>query len=198
MTKAYIFDIGGVLIGLNMEACIRAFRENLGFDRITELLDPYHQKGIYGDLEAGLLSADGFRTQILAGSRPGCRPEDVDRSMAALLTGMDPRTVRAVKALKGQYPLYLLSNNNPISMVRCHEVLAENGLGDAFAEEFISSDMKMLKPSPQFYSEVVRRIGLPASEIVFIDDNQANVEGAAAVGLDARLYKSGTDIGLVL
>ena len=198
MTSAYVFDIGGVLIGLDLKACIKAFQERLGFARITELLDPYHQKGIYGELEAGTLSAEDFRAKILSESRPGARPEEVDACMAALLTGMDPRTVAAVKALVGRYPLYLLSNNNPISMVRCREILSENGLGEAFRAEFISSEMKLMKPSAAFYREVIRRIGLPAQEIVFIDDNRANVEGALAVGMDARFYEAGTDIGLVL
>ena len=56
MPKAIVFDIGGVLIGLNMSRCIEAFRSTLGFERITELVDPYHQKGIYGELEGGRLS----------------------------------------------------------------------------------------------------------------------------------------------
>ena len=39
----------------------------------------------------------------------------------------------------------------------------------------------------------MRRIGLPAGEILFIDDNRENVEGARAVGLQARLFVPGTD-----
>lgn len=198
MVKAVVFDIGGVLIGLDLDRCIRAFRENLGYERITELLDPCHQKGIYGELEAGTLSADAFRSAVLSESRPGSRPEDVDRSMAALLTGMDPATVATVLSLQGRYPLYLLSNNNPISMVECRRILRENGLGDAFKAEFISADMKLMKPSRAFYEEVVRRLGVPAGEIVFVDDSPANVEGARAVGIDARLYKPGTPLAPVL
>ena len=49
MVKAIVFDIGGVLIDLDPGRCIRAFREILGYERITEILDPCHQKGIYGD-----------------------------------------------------------------------------------------------------------------------------------------------------
>lgn len=198
MTRAYVFDIGGVLIDLDMEACIRSFKEVLGYDRITELLDPYHQKGIYGDLEAGRLSADAFRAQVLAESRPGSRPEDVDRCMYALLKGMDPRTVAAVQSLRGRYPLYLLSNNNPISLPHCRAIFARNGLETAFDGAFISAEMKMLKPSEAFYREVVRRIGLPAGDIVFFDDNEANVAGARAVGIDARYFRPGTDIAEIL
>ena len=118
--------------------------------------------------------------------------------MAALLTGMDPATVATVLSLQGRYPLYLLSNNNPISMVECRRILRENGLGDAFKAEFISADMKLMKPSRAFYEEVVRRLGVPAGEIVFVDDSPANVEGARAVGIDARLYKPGTPLAPVL
>ena len=144
MIKAVVFDIGGVLVNLDLDGCIQAFRENVGFERITELLDPYHQKGVYGDMEAGLVSADAFRTEVLRGSRPGSRPEDVDRSMYALLAGMEADTVETVKELAGRYPLYLLSNNNPISMRHCLRILKENGLDpdETFKGQFISSDLK--------------------------------------------------------
>ena len=182
MPKAIVFDIGGVLIGLNMDRCIAAFRDRLGFQRITQLLDPYHQKGIYGELEGGRLSEQHFKDLVLAESRPGTRPEEVDAAMGALLDNvMDPRTIQAVTALKGRYPLYLLSNNNPISMRHCHRILRDNGLDPAetFKAEFISSDLRMMKPAPEFYKYAVQKI-------------------ARAVGMEARLYIPGTDLGLLL
>ena len=201
MPKAVIFDIGGVLIGLDMDRCIRAFREDVGFTRINQLLDPYHQKGIIGDLEGGKLSENHFKELVLAESRPGATPEDIDIAMGKLLKDkMDPRTVAAVKSLVGKYPLYLLSNNNPISMRNCLRVFRQNGLDPdkTFAAQFISSEMKMLKPSKEFYLTVILKLGLAPQDIVFIDDNMANVEGARAVGIDARVYVPGTDIGLLL
>ena len=138
---------------------------------------------------------------MIAECRPGTKPEEVDFAVGELLVKkMDPRTVKAVNELKGRYPLYLLSNNNPISMRHCLRVLRDNGLEpeSTFRGQFISSELKMLKPSPEFYNHVVRKIGLPAGEILFIDDNMANVEGARAVGIDARLYTPGTDLGLLL
>ena len=200
MIKAIVFDIGGVLINLDMDGCIRAFRENLGFDRITELLDPYHQKGVYGDMEAGKVSADAFRAEVLQGSRPGSKPEDVDRSMYALLAGMEADTVETVKALSARYPLYLLSNNNPISMGHILRMFRDYGIDPdtTFREQFISCEMKLLKPSAQIYREAVARVGLPAQEILFIDDNDANVEAARKVGLQARVYVAGTKLSVLL
>ena len=201
MPGAIVFDIGGVLIGLDMGRCIDAFRYGLGFERITELLDPCHQKGIYGELEGGRLSEQHFKELVIAESRPGTTPEDVDYAVGQLLVQkMDPRTVQTVLRLSREYPLYLLSNNNPISIRHCMRVLRENGINPdtTFKGQFISSELKLMKPSPEFYSLVIEKIGLPAREILFIDDNKANVDGARAVGMDARLYNPGTDIGLLL
>lgn len=200
MIQAIVFDIGGVLIDLDMEGCIRAFRENLGFERITELLDPFHQKGVYGDMEEGVVSADEFRRQVLADSRPGSVPEDVDRSMYALLASVDQDAVAVLKDLRERYPLYLLSNNNPIAMEHILDMFREQGIDPetTFRDQFISCDMKLLKPSPEIYQEAVRRIGLPAGDILFIDDNFDNVEAARKEGLMARHLQGGVRLSTLL
>lgn len=199
MIKAIVFDIGGVLIGLDLGRCIQAFQDILGYYRITELLDPYHQKGIYGEMEAGRLTATEFRTLVLSESKPGSKPSDVDRCMGALLTGMTQDTVDTVKELATRYPLYLLSNNNPIAMPIITGMFRENGIGpENFKGQFISSEMRLLKPSREIYEATVKGIGLPAEEILFIDDNDVNVEAARAAGLQARLYVHGTRLSTLL
>ncbi|MBR4775543.1 MAG: HAD family phosphatase [Bacteroidales bacterium] len=200
MAKAIVFDIGGVLVGLDMERCIRAFRQRLGFERITELLDPFHQKGIYGEMEAGEVSADDFRAYILAESRPGCRPEDVDLAMKELLAEMPEDTVRTVRDLSARYPLYLLSNNNAISMGHIYALFREKGIepGTTFRDQFISYQMRMLKPSRAIYDEAARRIGLSPEEILFIDDSPTNVRAAQEAGWQARLYVPGTELSALL
>ena len=197
MVKAIVFDLGGVLIDLDGERCVRAFREILGYERITELLDLSHQKGIYGEMEAGRVTADEFRAEILRESRPGCVPADVDRAMAGLLTGMDPAKVPLLERLARDYAIYGLTNNNEISVKRMHEIYEENGLDwqHVFRKEFISCRMKLMKPSREIFDAAAAEIGLPPEEILFIDDSQRNVDGAVAAGWKAALYKQGTDLG---
>ena len=140
MTKAIVFDLGGVLVDLDMDACRRAFREDLGFARISEILDPCHQKGIFMEMEAGRISADEFRAAVLAESRPGAVPEDIDRCISALLVRMDAYKVTLLERLATRYDLYILSNNNPISMPLCNAMMAKAGLDwqRVFKEEFVS------------------------------------------------------------
>ena len=197
MVSAIVFDLGGVLIDLDYDSCVRSFREVLGYERITELLDLYHQKGIYGDMEAGLITADEFRAEILKESRPGCVPADVDRAMAGLLIGMDPRKVTLLEKLAEKFPVYGLSNNNEISVVRMHEIYKENGLDwqKVFRKEFLSCRMKLMKPSRAIFDAAAAEIGFPPAEILFVDDSQKNVDGALAAGWQAALYVQGTDLG---
>lgn len=196
MIKAIIFDMGGVLVDLDIEDCKKVFKETLGYDDIDQIIDACHQKGIYGDLEEGTLSAEEFRSIVLADSRPGSTPEMVDEAMSHILVGIQPYKVQMLKKLAQEYDLYMLSNNNAICLPYSRAMFAEAGipLEDIFKKCFFSFEMKALKPSAAFYKEVVEQIGMPAEEMFFIDDSQRNVDGSIAAGLPAVYYEPGTDL----
>lgn len=198
--KALIFDMGGVLVDLDIEDCKRAFKEYLGYDRIDEIIDPCHQKGIYGDLEEGILSAEDFRQIVLSESRPGSLAEDVDRAMWHILTGIEPYKISLLQKLSRKYDLYMLSNNNAICLPRSRQLFAQAGatLEELFRKCYFSFEMKALKPSEAFYRAVMEDIGGAPEGMLFIDDSQKNVVGAIAAGLPAIYYEPGTDLEALL
>lgn len=200
MIKAIIFDMGGVLVDLDIEDCKKAFKERLGYYDIDEIIDACHQKGIYGDLEEGILSADDFRSIVLAGSRPDAVAEDVDEAMSHILVGIEPYKAEMLKRLSEKYELYMLSNNNPICVRYSRKMFEDAGipLENIFRKCYFSYEMKALKPSETFYRNVVSDIGLPAEQMLFIDDSMKNVEGAVAAGLPAVFYQPGTDLEALL
>ena len=56
----------------------------------------------------------------------------------------------------------------------------------------------IVKPDPAIYELLLRRYGLDARGCIFIDDNQANVAGAAAVGIRGIRFTSLSDLRAAL
>ena len=80
-------------------------------------------------------------------------------------------------------PLYAITNFS-------HEFfppfrMQEAAMFDRFQDIVVSGEEKMVKPDAAIYALALDRFGLEAERTVFVDDSEANVAGAAAVGLIA-------------
>lgn len=91
-----------------------------------------------------------------------------------------------VKELQDRgYRVYLLSNY-PLDMYKLHWPNFEFfKLVDGYV---VSAPEKMKKPDKAIYELLCARYGLTASECIFIDDRQENVDAAIAVGMESVLF----------
>ena len=64
----------------------------------------------------------------------------------------------------------------------------ERGYGAWFDQTFYSCDLGLAKPDPAYFRAMLAALQVSASEVLFIDDNEANVAGALGVGLRAEVY----------
>ncbi|MEU4607938.1 HAD-IA family hydrolase [Kribbella sp. NPDC023972] len=71
----------------------------------------------------------------------------------------------------------------------------ERGYGEWFDQTFYSCDLGLAKPDPAYFRAILGALEVPASSVLFIDDNESNVAGARSVGLHAEVYdlESGVD-----
>lgn len=196
MIKALVFDMGGVLVKLDWEGCVRKFKEEAGFDSIMLYLDRYHQKGFISEMEEGLISEEDFVDECLKYCRPGTERITVKRCFAAILDKMDPRAVELLKSCYGKIDMYVLSNNNPITYQTFRDFLEEAGvpMDTTFKKAFFSFQMHLLKPGIEIYNKVIEEIGVKPEEVLFVDDSKSNIEGAEAAGFHTLLFNPGGDL----
>lgn len=66
--KTVVFDLGGVLVDLDIDRCTGAFR-SLGMDAVADLINPYYPAEMIGRLEHGVISFHEACDEM----RPPCR-----------------------------------------------------------------------------------------------------------------------------
>ena len=98
---------------------------------------------------------------------------------------INPGTIEVLADLTaGGTRLALLSNAGP----DFGSYFRHGPLGDFFAACYVSGELGLLKPHPEIYQHVLEDLGIRAAEAVFIDNRQANVRGAQALGITGHLF----------
>jgi putative hydrolase of the HAD superfamily len=192
--------MGGVLLPLHLDRVVKAYREIAGFRDIDQYIDPCHQHGFFLDMEAGRISLDEFIAECLKHCPPGTTREQIIRSHGQFFGTPAPEDVKLVKELGQKYDVFLLSNNNALSMLHHRPNFEQAGLplDTSFKKMFLSHEMKLLKPDPEIYLQAIAGSGHQADECLFIDDSQKNVDGALAVGMHAALLPPGASLRSVV
>ncbi len=98
----------------------------------------------------------------------------------------DPVVVGWIQELRAAgIGCHLATNQHTYRRAIMHD---ERRYGDLFDQTFYSCDLELAKPDPAYFRAILAAVDRPASSVLFIDDNAANIEGALSVGLHAELY----------
>ena len=112
------------------------------------------------------------------------------------ITGEIAGTVEILYRLKTKgYSLYGLSNwsAETFSLVR-----DEYPFFDEFDEIIISGEVNLIKPKPEIYNLLLSKIEYSASECLFIDDAQVNINAARALGFHTLRFETPEILGKAL
>lgn len=94
--------------------------------------------------------------------------------------------VKLIRTLKKQYTIGLLSNASP----SLRNKLEAYKITDIFDAIIISGEIGHAKPSDQAYEIAIARLGKPAGDILFIDDNPDNIAAALKNNMQGCLFVS--------
>ena len=188
----YIFDLGGVLINLNVSRCMKAFEALMGEANMRAILGMDNNgegvkavsvatKQLMVDFEQGLISTESFIEQVRQYCRPGTTDKDIIDAWMAMLGELPADRLQFIDSLRAQgNKTYLLSNGNDLHFDYINKTYA---LDTHFDGLFLSQRLHLSKPDPQIYQAVQQAINnqlqmtndqLPITNIIFIDDLPAN------------------------
>ena len=190
--KALIFDLGNVIVNLNMRKFYKKIlpkSDNKQINIYKDLWEPIEK------LDKGLFSKEEFYQE----AKKRFQFQDVGKEeffnmFNSIFDSLNYKLLDFIKKLKKDkmYKVFALSNTNPLHV----EFLAKNIIDfrDYFNQVFYSFELGMIKPDPKIFLHVLEHINYKPSECIFIDDNRKNVKVAEQIGMIGIQFRNETKI----
>ena len=182
MLKNVIFDFGGVVYSYVPDYLLGCFFHDAGD---LALAKPIIYRR-WPELDAGTIDYDWYVEDTLPQL-----PERLREPARAFFYNwfrVEPpmeQTWALIARLKARgYGIYLLSNA-PTVLADALDLMPILKLFDGAV---VSAPIRMAKPNADIFNHLLQKYGLNASECLFVDDIEANVEGARCCGLHGHVY----------
>lgn len=190
VTKAVIFDVGGVLVRTESRDKRMKWEKKLG-------LDVGQSDEIVFDSEMGMKAQLGkISNQELwdwVGSRLNLSDTELEMFHRDFWAGdvLDEELITFIRSLRPKYRTAIISNATKSLRYRLREIYP---IEDAFDLIVCSAEEGIMKPNVEIYMRALERLGIQPEQSIFVDDNDSNVEAAGKLGMRTILFRTGMDI----
>ena len=186
MLKNIIFDLGAVLLNIDFQRTMAAFK-NLGAENTNEFFSAYAQYSFFDEFDKGLITPYEFRNEIKKFLKKNVTEEMIDKAWNAMILDFPKERIDLLLSYKNKYRTFLLSNTNAIHFPVYNNQLKENfninNLSDLFEKAYYSYRLGLRKPDKEIFELVLKENNLIPNETTFIDDSPANIATANELGL---------------
>lgn len=185
MIKAIIFDYGGVILSKDASVHVtRDLSETLG---ITEQEAHVFYEADEANLSEGRITGVKFIQKILDGLMQKGDANFLFNKWVEISavkeSDINWDLLDLIKKLKENYKLYLFTDS-----IDAH-VLRYKGT-EVFDHVFKSYEEGYKKPDPKSYQNILSKIGLDASEVIFIDDRLNNIREGEKLGIKGIVFEN--------
>lgn len=185
--RAVVFDVGGVLehtIDTNLEG---RWEHRLGLEP-GEFYERMRRSGLGRDANLGRISdAEFWRGMAKLYRLDQAMLDELTRDMWEWYVGeLNTELASYFRRLRPRFRTAILSNGTEGGR---REEEARYGFAEMADVLVYSYEEGMEKPDPRVYRLTCERLDVPSDETVFLDDVEANVVGARAVGMRAVLFE---------
>jgi len=191
-----IFDFGGVIMNIDFERTVSAFRE-LGIIHFDQLFSKLKQSDLFDRMDKGTVSPEDFRDQIREWTHLPLTDQQIDKAWNELLLDYPPNRIEVLRNINHNYELFLLSNTNSIHYQYYSDLFLEQfhfPFETLFTRAYWSFHTGMRKPDREIFERVLADNRLDPAKTLFIDDTLMHVHGAVHAGLTGYHLKPGEDI----
>lgn len=186
MITTVLFDLGGVIVRTEDRGPRMTLAEEYGMD-FWELSDIVYRTESARMATLGRVTAEEHWKNLQ--DRLELADEEVEVFERRFWGGdeLDETLVDFIRDLNQEYTTALLSNAWDNLRTLMKELWKIDRL---FDRVFISAELNLAKPDDRIYQYVIKELGVPPSEIVFLDDFKENVRAARENGLHAIHYRN--------
>ena len=177
MTKAVVFDLGGVLVDVDSEKALRELRSHCTVPGHTP--DLMGLQRLVGAYECGALATEAFYDAV-------CRHEaltmDLARFRQAYCDIFSPvgEMIEAHAAVKrAGFATWIFSNTSALHFER---IRAQYPFMAGFNGYVLSYELGCMKPDARAYQAVENATGFRGQDLAYIDDRAENVAAGAQRG----------------
>lgn len=194
--EAIVFDLGGVLIDLDYQLTIDAFKK-LGISDFDKMYCQAAQNNLFDDFETGQISAQRFINTLLPYLSQGTTPNKVVQAWNAMILSVPPAKIELLEKLRKDYPIYLLSNTNELHVPvvrREWAKVTDKPMEDFFDHIYFSHEIHLRKPDDAIFEFVCAQQNLLPEKTLFIDDSIQHIKGAENVGLQTYFLENSENL----
>lgn len=186
-----VFDLGGVLIELDGPP-VSTLDSNLSEQQVWQ---QWLDSTAVRRFESGACSPGEFAQSLIDEFCLNQTPETFLQYFEMWPKGVYPGADQLLITLGQRVRLACLSNTNQLHWKRFSTT---NGLFEHFDQIFASFQTGHMKPDSKAFEHALSELDVGAGEILFLDDNIANIESARATGMCAELTRGPTEAALHL
>lgn len=200
MIKNLLFDLGGVIMDIRRENCVKAMKA-IGMADAEEYLGEYSQKGPFAKIENGEWDEKQFHDGIREIIGTKVSGEQINAAFNAFLIGIPEERLNELVKLHERFAIYMLSNTNPIMWrMKIADEFAKQGHDVNYYFDGVVRSYKAgcMKPAKKIFEIVEQKFGIRPEETVFFDDSQRNLNAAAEMGFHTILVKPGDEFYALL
>lgn len=188
-----IFDLGGVIINLDMDHAFDKFSQLFGRDVRSHMMDDYKNHDFFQQYEVGAISDSAFRKSLRALAHTDLDDTHLDQAWNSMLGDLPSERIDWISELAKDYNVVILSNTNSIHIRRFNEIFNQstsyNLPSDLFHKTYYSHEIKDRKPNISCFQHVLNDGGMVPEKTIFYDDNLDNINAANDLGIKTVLVE---------